>query len=194
MVEFEELTRNNCNKLIEISGVRSQQIDEKLQRVDMLSDELQKTAEKLEQRIRRRCDDERRQTSLSLAELKTAVDAVDSKVSEAFTSMMDMEMRCRDLLRKAEDEMNKCIEVKNEVLQRCEQLETSVASLQFQEVRREAEYLVEKERVIRDSRSPSVDSRRMSGLIHRARGVAALRVRSEGPPSCLEMRTDSTRR
>ena len=191
VTELEEVTRNNCNHMVEISGVRLGEVREALARAIAISEDLGKLADGIEQRIRRRCDEERKDAVASLSELKSAIDVVDEKVSAALTSMMDTEARCMETVRKADEvlkeDMKTVAEVKHELLHRAEQLESSMASLQIRgRGRLDAEYRAEQEEVMRASRSPSLDSRGLPGLMERAKRVAHLRARSEeGRPRAL---------
>ncbi len=179
MTELERLTRDNCSALLTITLKREEEIDTKLKFCEAMVLRAEKVAGQGEERLKKRGDAERRETTRTLGELKGALDAIDEKVSKALDTIQEIETRCERLLHQAENQVERCVEQTSDATHRCEQVESLVSSLQAKDTCEDTRnYLYCKARVVRDARSPSLSSKTLPSLIQRAQSVASLRARS----------------
>ena len=176
MTEIESVSRKNCNEMLRITEEAAGAIDGKLKVAKDMCDRSTTLVEHGIEKLKRKGDEERRETTRTIQELNDAVSVIDARVSAALLRTTATEQKCAELLGQAEERVNECKALKDEVALRCEQIETLLASLQSEgNVER---YVASRREVIRESRSPSLRRSQVPQLISKAQSVAKLRTRS----------------
>ena len=176
VVELEKLTREHSNEVLRIVMIRKGEIEEQLKVADDL---VKRSAALVSQgidRLKRKGDEERKATTLTLQDLKDSVSMIDERVALALTHITETEQMCRELLGQAGGELSKCVAIKDDVALRSEQIESLLSNLQSEGYLEK--YVSSKREVVRESRSPSLRRDQLQPLIARAQRVAGLRTRS----------------
>ena len=112
VVELEKLTREHSNEVLRIVMIRQGEIEEQLKVADGLVERSAALVSQGIDRLKRKGDEERKATTLTLQDLKDSVSMIDERVALALTHITETEQMCRELLGQAGGELRKCVAIK----------------------------------------------------------------------------------
>ena len=103
MHELEEVTRKQCNELLQIMNHKNLQVEQTYLKAESLVTEAEATCMNLEQVLHRRGDRERQETTKVQNELREAIQAIDTQATAAVVELVEVREEVRSNMQQIED-------------------------------------------------------------------------------------------